>query len=170
MIKNEDYINIIQIMDECRGNIPLFLDKIEEMECGDKAQILLRIGASNIKKNAEMAALIEYGIQMLEDESDASGIENVFLCALGYEKINNYIASLSCFEKCIRQLPDSAMKCALCGMKYRVQSKKDGKLEDFNLSIKAFEKAASKEKLTWRRNKWKEAWQEMIMRKEIGWK
>ena len=113
---------------------------------------------------------MEKALQMLEEKSKCLGIQDAFLCALGYEKIENYKKSIAYYEYCIQHLPESSMKSAMLGMKYRVYSKMNPEEQNFDLAIEAFSRAEKEEIISWRKEKWKVAQDEMVLQKERKWK
>ena len=165
------YEQISELMNRCQENVPIFLSEVDKIEYPwkKKAQMILKIASAQIKKNPEVEKFMEIAIDILRQNETKMGISDNFLCALGYEKIKKYDLALRYYEKCIEQLPDSSMKSALQGMKFRVLSKNKKRDDYFDLSSEAFLKAASEEETDWKKKKWETAVQEMTRQKKLKW-
>jgi len=171
MNMNEDYRLICEIWNESQWDCAKFISRLEKIDCKDKALILLKMGSSQIKQDKKMAVLMRTGLSMLEEQKEELDISDMFMCAIGYEKLQDFEKALMYYENCIERLPQSAMYWAVIGMKYRVCSKIKCKIEEialaeFDLSIEAFACAEKIEKKSWRKEKWKDAKEEMIHQKE----
>lgn len=172
MTDMEKYYDLIsELISSCQGNVQTFLLEADKIDCPlkKKAQIVLKIASARIKSNPEMQKFMESAIDMLTENEPEMEISDHFLCALGYEKIRKYDSALRHYETCIAQLPDSSMKSALTGMKFRVLSKKEKKDDYFDLAAEAFLKAASEEETGWKKKKWETASREMVKQKKLKW-
>lgn len=171
MDMENDYERIRELMDKCQDDVFFFLHEIDKIECPrtKKIQTILKIASVQIKENPKMQKFMEKALDMLRESENDMQISDNFLCALGYEKIKKYDIALQYYEKCMGQLPDSSMKSALLGMKYRVLSKKEKGGVYFDLAVKAFSKAALEEEIDWKKKKWEAAVQEMTKQKILKW-
>lgn len=167
----KSYEQIRGFMDSCQEDVSIFLNEMDKIDYPQKkkAQMILKIASAQIKKSPEKQKFIEIALNMLTQSENDLQISDAFLCALGYEKIKKYDTAIQYYEKCIDQLPDSSMRSALRGMKFRVLSKKEKKDCYFDLAAENFSKAALQEEKDWKRQKWEVAAQEMVKQKKVKW-
>lgn len=165
------YEQVRGFMDSCQEDVSSFLNEMDKIDYPQKkkAQMILKIASTQIKKNPKKQIFIEIALNMLRQSENDLQISDVFLCALGYEKIRKYDIAIQYYEKCIEQLPDSSMRSALWGMKYRVLSKKEKKDCYFDRAVESFSKAALQEETDWKKQKWEVAAQEMVKQKKLKW-
>jgi len=166
---NNINVKIMEIINECNGNIDMFSKRFDEIKCEEKELIVLKICSSNIKGNESNAEIMKFVLKNMEKEVSARGLGIAFICALGYEKIGEFSKALYYYEFCISKLPEAAFRHALNGMKYRVLSKSKKDEKSFKLSVESFAKAVEIETVDWKKEKWRKAQEEMTLQMERKW-
>lgn len=131
---------------------------LDGLEKRKRALALIKQGCEEVKKDAAKASLIKQGIMELETVSDGDLFSRL-VCAIGYEKMADYVKAVANYDSCIDSLPESSLKYGIMGMKYRALSKGISESRDVYvaLSMDCYEKAFEAETdATWKR-RWAES-------------
>lgn len=111
-----------------------------------EALTLIKKGCKEIKLDKSKSYLIVEGLSKLNEQESHNEFV-LLVCAVANERLGMYANALNYYDLCISALPDSSIKFAIEGMKFRLLAKGEYKNREKNIKLarRFFEKASNLE-------------------------